>query len=103
MTRKEALEKLEKLSEWLGDPEALKAIRVAIAALETTTPDWAKAPSWAKWWAMDEDGAAYWYALKPEKHGTVWAAKDPEDPFERAIKVPDWRESLQKRPKNNNQ
>jgi len=34
-------------------------------------PDWAKSPSLAKWWAVDEDGTARWYWSEPTmgKHG----------------------------------
>ena len=28
-------------------------------------PDWSKAPEWAKFWAMDSDGGAYWYRDEP--------------------------------------
>ena len=27
--------------------------------------DWTQAPDWAKWWAMDATGNAYWYEEKP--------------------------------------
>ena len=33
-------------------------------------PDWAGAPEWAKFWAMDSDGGAYWYEVEPR----FWAA-----------------------------
>ena len=28
-------------------------------------PDWAGAPPWAQWWAVDSDGYAYWYRNRP--------------------------------------
>lgn len=28
-------------------------------------PDWSKAPEWAYWWAVDENGKAYWYPEQP--------------------------------------
>ena len=33
------------------------------AAIE---PDWSKAPEWAQYWAVDADGAQYWYENKPD-------------------------------------
>lgn len=33
---------------------------------ETNRPDWDEAPEWARWWAVDSDGSAYWYEQKPE-------------------------------------
>ena len=33
-------------------------------------PDWSKAPSWAKYLAMDQNGTWFWYAGKPRSdHG----------------------------------
>ena len=28
-------------------------------------PDWSRAPEWAQWWAVDEDGSAYWFDSMP--------------------------------------
>jgi hypothetical protein len=28
-------------------------------------PNWAGAPDWAKFWAVDSDGGAYWYRSQP--------------------------------------
>ena len=33
--------------------------------------DWSKAPSWAKWWAVDKNGPC-WYARKPTWTGAGW-------------------------------
>lgn len=77
--------------------EFAEALRVAIAALETMTPDWETAPEWAEWWAVDEDGAAYWYDVEPRMVKSMWwaaGAKDMLQPFT------NWRESLEQRPKN---
>lgn len=35
---------------------------------DTTTVvsvDWTRAPSWAMWWAMDQDGTANWFKYRP--------------------------------------
>ena len=35
-------------------------------------PDWSKAPEWARFWAMDSDGGAYWYEVEP-RYDTEYA------------------------------
>lgn len=32
---------------------------------ENLQPDWRHAPEWAKFWAIDSSGNAYWYKDKP--------------------------------------
>ena len=36
--------------------------------------DWSDAPAWANYMAIDEDGEAYWYALRPHytRNPGVW-------------------------------
>lgn len=29
-------------------------------------PDWSTAPEWAKWWAIDAEGWAYWFEVEPK-------------------------------------
>ena len=36
-------------------------------------PDWADAPEWAEWLAMDKDGSWYWYSLKPIADSDDWS------------------------------
>ena len=31
-----------------------------------TSLDWSNAPHWAQWWAVAEDGQAFWFSQKPE-------------------------------------
>jgi len=38
-------------------------------------PDWKDAPEWANWFAVDEDGACYWYGDEPFMSGGVWWAR----------------------------
>lgn len=34
--------------------------------------DWTQAPEWAKFAAMDEDGAWWWYEVEPVRGRTTW-------------------------------
>ena len=34
---------------------------------EKPAVDWSEAPEWANYWALDYDGAAYWYEAQPHK------------------------------------
>jgi hypothetical protein len=61
-------------------------------------PDWATAPEWAQWFAIDGDGEGFWYAKEPFKgdlwylpNGYVFAPCGNFDPT-------NWRTSLQQRP-----
>lgn len=58
-------------------------------------PEWAQAPKWAQWAAQDEDGAWWWYELQPEPVGDAHCGRPGK---QAAIKHPNWRESLQRRP-----
>lgn len=67
-------------------------------------PDWSLAPDWAKWWAMDKDGDANWYALKPFV-GIDYFQNQDSSAEHRAFLgtlnfgyTGDWRESLRMRP-----
>lgn len=59
--------------------------------------DWSKAPKLARWWAVDEDGQAYWYCAPDVAARTAfWFADSLPAPtfgYEG-----DWRESLTERP-----
>lgn len=35
-------------------------------------PNWNDAPSWAQWWAMDKNGAPFWYETRPTLSDEVW-------------------------------
>jgi len=74
--------------------------------------DWSKAPRWANYWAMDDDGAAFWYEKKPTcvyKDGawhdfSDWSI-DPAEDGSRIEGAPSfrkdpnlWRDSLLTRP-----
>ena len=60
-------------------------------------PDWSTAPEWAQYWAIDDNGDAYWYGKKPDRGDGEWRSDGnlSEDLDNRA---PFWKESLEKRP-----
>ena len=59
-------------------------------------PDWADAPSWAKYLAMDSDGCWGWYSKKPTKYqNCFW---DLDDKRANAY-CPKWETTLESRPK----
>lgn len=65
-------------------------------------PDWAAAPAWAQWWAVDADGRAHWHMIRPvmrdgawvyhagPSHHSGWNKKE----FNRAVSVEDWTATL---------
>lgn len=73
-----------------------------------TPPPWSDAPPWANWRAQDKDGSWFWYKVEPfpGKKLAWWGldttgnktqiAKNKTDNSEN----PKWRDTLQKRPKD---
>lgn len=66
-----------------------------------TSPDWGKAPKWAKWFAIDRSGRGFFYYSKPLifLNSGVWEAAHLHqlmyiDDFD----ATNWENSLQKRP-----
>lgn len=52
----------------LADIDAALAYLDTLAALDAMPqPSWADAPEWAMWWAMQANGAAFWYEREPAK------------------------------------
>ncbi len=105
------------LKEWLGehdpecngelvskqflDPQAMgwKYIGPEAEQAPHQPPPWDTAPEWAEWLAMDENGAWNWYKEKPYQHaGERQWYRNQGDPF-RACVLPNWRTTLQQRPK----
>lgn len=59
-------------------------------------PSWDDAPEWAKYMAMDEDGAWYWYEDEP--YPSILKEEWANDmKFER-VAIADWRLTLESRP-----
>jgi transcription elongation factor Elf1 len=70
------------------------------AAPAKPQPDWSKAPEWAKWWAVDKSGEAYWY-WGDEAPGCVvdiWSGHESEDAGYVSLRGFDWRNTLTDRP-----
>lgn len=61
------------------------------------TPDWANAPKWAQWFAIDGDGEGYWYKEKPIKNKFQWCHGGNAE-FIDNFNTSNWEESLQQRP-----
>lgn len=65
-------------------------------------PDWSAAPDWAIYWAVDEDGCAYWYQNQPGKSGSLWsrAASGGHSLLFDGVDLEDrdWMTTLRKRP-----
>ena len=68
-----------------------------------TLYDWRKAPEWANWAAMDEDGDVFWYEGKPKmfEGREYWSCtEEGSDEADENVKlryVP-WDQSLEQRP-----
>jgi len=64
----QAAEKQEHLNKMTRNAEEL--------GLYDDCVDWTQAPDWATAWAMDDDGAAYWFKYEPtiyeDKYGAGW-------------------------------
>ena len=76
------------------------------ASLEEWQPDWSVAPSWANWWAMDENKNTRWIYSELEQPYISdmflrWCAVGRFDSAEAPSfgYTGDWRNSLRKRPK----
>jgi hypothetical protein len=73
------------------------------APADVATPDWATAPEWAQWWAVDSKGWAYWYAKEPyitEHKGWWTSAGQQEADTDKDVSAgcPAWRDTLTQRP-----
>jgi hypothetical protein len=56
-------------------------------------PDWADAPDWANWCAMDSKGNWFWYFQKPFVSGDLWVLAFRTSPTRY------WMHTLQERPR----
>jgi hypothetical protein len=59
-------------------------------------PDWSEAPEWARFWALDSDGGAWWYERRPDAGSGNFGNGGTRDRDTNAC--PNWRETLQERP-----
>jgi len=71
---------------------------------EEWQPDWSKAPEWANWWSVDENGTANFSGKKPHIEGQQWVYYSAAGENPCHIEAPsfdyqgNWKESLRKRP-----
>ena len=90
----------------MEDPAAeIAALRERIAELEAKVPtkpepNWDEAPEWANWWAVDEDGSAWWYILKPSLDESEWFTERVDSNFAGRANLNgyDWKQTLTQRP-----
>lgn len=78
-------------------------LRVKCLGREFAGVDWNKAPDWSNYWAVDSDGKAYWYRVKPTQMSIVWAIPYSCEDTTSAPKFEysgDWKKSLTERPVN---
>ncbi len=65
-------------------------------------PDWDNAPEWTRWWAVEPDCSAYWYAKQPSIAESHWSEpKNSRFCYDHTVDLPlgcDWRMTLRKRP-----
>ena len=78
-----------------GQPDPLKTPD----STEVVGPDWSQVDDEYQWWAMDENGEAWFYRSKPTLVSDGWRGVDGEGLREDWSGYhPNWRESLTKRP-----
>jgi hypothetical protein len=82
------------MKEWLAEQE-----KVEDPAPATTSP-WGTAPDWAEWLAQDSSGGWYWYDTEPKLDDKMWYIQDGSALADER-NAPNWRNSLQRRPKGN--
>lgn len=90
--------------------DLVKQHSVKHVILEQAIPDWSKAPEGAKFWAVDFDGVAGWYSVRPFPCGGRWCfdgtkkrisfgyLKDRQIALPPKTTFPDWEGTLHKRP-----
>ena len=67
---------------------------------ENLQPDWRHAPPWAKFWAIDSDGGAYWYEVEPryDIEDECWSISEELIGRQSPAPDPDWSQTLRSRP-----
>lgn len=68
-------------------------------------PDWSKAPEWANYHAVDQNGDTYWYENKPSAFDEVWnlwnfGKVKVKVEFDTATTNNNWRDTLQEKPED---
>lgn len=84
--------------------DALGRVRELVAAYDALAPDWAAAPEWAQWYAVDADGAAHWCDEKPSRilgMSEWWDEDHRRWSLDKQVDLPsgiDWRLCIWRRP-----
>lgn len=89
------------IKEWLK--EQTFELPAEIYDLGKLKPNWNKAPSWAKWLAMDEDGQWHWFMseVEPDLETKKWIKKDRYSSYDKAVKLDfgvEWTKTLEHYP-----
>ena len=62
-------------------------------------PDWGKAPEWARYFAVDQNGIAFWFNNEPYADTATWRIDAAESQYREAFRTrQDWKTTLVKRP-----
>lgn len=77
--------------------QARQAPRPAPSVRAEPVPDWADAPEWANFWAVDDNGRCFWYEYKPTLGIRIWLAERGNNEISK--QYPGWRNTLQERPR----
>jgi len=79
--------------------DALGTARETVVEVLEMKPNWSTAPDFARYLAMDKDGAWWWFSHKPRAGTSGWWL------LSRGIglraSVGDWRDTLEERPVHN--
>jgi hypothetical protein len=62
-------------------------------------PDWSRAQKWARFWAVNADGKAYWFPAEPTMINGKWTAEQSGyfSTFDRHLPYLGWETSLHRR------
>ena len=60
--------------------------------------NWSNAPTWARWYAIDSDGAATYFERKPQRAGDCWCMGGKEESAGRRSIGQNWRDAIEQRP-----
>jgi hypothetical protein len=63
-----------------------------------TLAKWSKAPSWAKWYAINAYGDCTWFERKPQRTGDSWVMGGKEERAGKFDVGQSWRSAIEKRP-----
>lgn len=56
--------------------EAKSIVQATVDAYDALAPDWADAPEWAQWFAIDPNGDGFWFHDEPKANEWRWTNGD---------------------------